>query len=293
MNNKKIYGRVHSKLRKVLFLFVLIALAILSMLFLWQSIRLKEVKKDELIKRKLINEKNKYDGENYNQNAKQNQNQLKKLKKKYPDMIGWVEIKGTDFSYPVMQSGISGHHEDNPEFYLDRNVYGELSVTGTPFLDSRCNMDSDELIIYGHNMDGKKHFGYLQSYREEEFYKKHKVISFTKVGGVEEKYDILSVLVTDIKSDCYKNTDVYNDEEYKAFIEEIINNSLYRCDAVDKVRKDMDKFSVEEFFHRYQLITLSTCRTGEGRDARLLVIGVKKVKEYERNDEKYDFKVKE
>ncbi|HAV90079.1 MAG TPA: hypothetical protein DCW44_02240 [Eubacterium sp.] len=271
--NKKIFqGRVHSKQRKVLFLFIILALAILSVFILLQLKESKELKKDEQIKKKLIEEKSKDDEENKSQDQKKNK-QLIRLKKKYPDMVGWVEIKGTDFSYPVMQSGKKNHHEDDSEFYLNRNVYGEVSATGTPFLDSRCDIDSDELIIYGHNMTGKTHFGFLQNYRDEEFYKKHKMICFTKVGGMEEKYDILSVLVTDIYSDCFKNTDAYNDEEYKSFIEEIINRSLYQCDIADEVKTNMKKDSVEEFFHKYQLITLATCRTGEGRDARLLVIG--------------------
>ncbi len=268
MNNIKHKGRVNSIAKKrILFLLFMIltitALAKLSVLFLRQSDEVNIAKKDEQIKQELIKEKCK------------DKTKLKLLKKKYKDMVGWIEIKGTDFSYPVMQSGTKGHIEDNPEFYLNRNVKGEYSVTGTPFLDFRCDLDSDELIIYGHNMDGKSHFGYLQNYRNESFYKNHNEMYFTKVGGIEEKYDILSVLVTDINSDCFKYTDIYNDEDYRSFFDYMIDNSVYLCDAANAIKNDMKNFSVEEFFHRYQLVTLSTCRTGEGRDARLLVIGCK------------------
>ena len=268
MNNIKQKGRVYLTARKrILFLLFMVltisALAGLSVFFLRQNDEVKTIKKDKEIKQGLIKEKHK------------DRTKLKLFKKKYKDMVGWIEIKGTDFSYPVMQSGTKGHRESNPEFYLNRNVKGEYSVTGTPFLDFRCDIDSDELIIYGHNMDGKSHFGYLQNYRNESFYKNHKDMSFTKVGGVEEKYDILSVLVTDIYSDCFKYTDIYNDEDYKNFFDYVIDNSIYQCGAANAIKNDMKNFSVEEFFHRYQLVTLSTCRTGEGRDARLLVIGCK------------------
>ena len=84
---------------------------------------------------------------------------VRNLHKKYKDMIGWLEIKGTGFSYPVMQTGIKGHHEGDWQYYLHRNVHGDYSFYGTPFLDVRCKTDSDNLIIYGHNINGRRYFG--------------------------------------------------------------------------------------------------------------------------------------
>ena len=84
---------------------------------------------------------------------------VRNLHKKYKDMIGWLEIKGTGFSYPVMQTGIKGHHEGDWQYYLHRDVHGDYSFYGTPFLDVRCKTDSDNLIIYGHNINGSCHRG--------------------------------------------------------------------------------------------------------------------------------------
>ena len=94
---------------------------------------------------------------------------VRNLHKKYKDMIGWLEIKDTGFSYPVMQTGIKGHHEGDWQYYLHRDVHGDYSFYGTPFLDVRCKTDSDNLIIYGHNINGRRYFGYLQNFREETF----------------------------------------------------------------------------------------------------------------------------
>ena len=55
--------------------------------------------------------------------------------------FGWLCIPETDINYPVM------HTPDNPEKYLRRNFQGEYSESGVPFLDSRCVLDSDNLII--------------------------------------------------------------------------------------------------------------------------------------------------
>ena len=52
---------------------------------------------------------------------------IPKLRKRYKDMVGWLEIKKTDFSYPVMQT------KDNPEYYLHRDEKGGYSFYGTPF----------------------------------------------------------------------------------------------------------------------------------------------------------------
>ena len=192
---------------------------------------------------------------------------IPKLRKRYEDMVGWLEIKKSDFSYPVMQT------KDNPEYYLHRDEKGNDSFYGTPFLDSRCSPESDNLIVYGHNINGRRFFGYLQNYRDREFYESHRNLCFTKVDGVEETYPIVSVMKTDVDSDCYRFTDIYNDEEYRDLVKEILDNSLYRCEEADVLEKEMNEETVEAFFHQYQFLTLSTCRTGEGRDARLLVIG--------------------
>ena len=52
-----------------------------------------------------------------------------------PDIVAWIEIPGTDISYPVVQA-------DDNETYLKRDFEGNKSAAGTIFLD--C--DSSQLI---------------------------------------------------------------------------------------------------------------------------------------------------
>lgn len=63
-----------------------------------------------------------------------------------PDLFGWICIENTVLDYPVM------HTTDDPEKYLRLSFEGETSTAGTPFLDAKCGIDSDNYIIYGHNM---------------------------------------------------------------------------------------------------------------------------------------------
>ena len=207
---------------------------------------------------------------------------VRKLHKKYKDMIGWLEIKGTGFSYPVMQTGMKGHHPDDWQYYLHRDVHGGYSFYGTPFLDVRCRADSDNRIIYGHNINGRRYFGYLQNFREEVFFKKHPVFFFTPVDGKEEKYHIISVLETDKYADYYSFTGYGNEEDYYGMVDKILSHSRFENEAAKKMKKEMGESDAEAFFRRYRFVTLSTCRTMDGKDKRLMVIGCKK----RHNDEK-------
>lgn len=70
---------------------------------------------------------------------------IEKLIAKNGDCIGWIYIAGTEVNYPVMYS------VNEPQKYLHRNFYGEYSYSGVPFLDARCSLDSQNLIVYGYN----------------------------------------------------------------------------------------------------------------------------------------------
>ena len=62
------------------------------------------------------------------------------------DCIGWITIDNTAVDYPVM------HTPEWPQKYLRMNFYQQYSDSGVPFLDYRCTLESDNLIIFGHNM---------------------------------------------------------------------------------------------------------------------------------------------
>lgn len=54
----------------------------------------------------------------------------------------------------------------------------------------------------------------------------------------------------------------------------ILSESLYQTEMGKKVRTEIEKDTVEDFFKKYQFLTLSTCRSWVGRDARLLAISL-------------------
>ena len=81
---------------------------------------------------------------------------------------------------------------------------------------------------------------------------------------------------TTTSSPVYSFTDVGNWDEYGEYVEKIISGSLYQTEMGNQIRSELEKDTPEEFFRRYKFLTLSTCRSWVGRDARLLVISVRK-----------------
>lgn len=54
------------------------------------------------------------------------------------------------------------------------------SFYGTPYLSAYCDLkESDNLIIYGHNINGGKMFGALEQYKDKVFFDRHNNIYFT------------------------------------------------------------------------------------------------------------------
>ena len=189
-----------------------------------------------------------------------------------PDWIGWLKIKGTSISYPVMQ------REGDSEYYLHRDFDGKYSFYGTPFLDSRCTLDSDNCIVYGHNINGGRMFGALHAYSSESYYKGHQEISF-RAGDEKRQYQIVSVMQTTTSSPVYSFTDVGNWDEYGEYVNKILSGSLYQTEMGKQIREELEKDTPEEFFRKYEFLTLSTCRSWVGRNARLLVVSVRKLDE--------------
>ncbi len=185
-----------------------------------------------------------------------------------PDWIGWLKIEDTNFSYPVMK------RQGDSEYYLHRDFDGNYSFYGTPFLDSRCTLESDNCIIYGHNINGGRMFGQLLAYTDENYYRKHSEIKL-RAEEKRRKYEIVSVIQTNTTSPVYHFTEVGNWEEYSGYVHTILSNSLYHTKLGDKMEREQEEETLEEFFHKYQFLTLSTCRSWAGHNARLLVVAAR------------------
>lgn len=59
------------------------------------------------------------------------------------DIVAWLSLGGTNIDFPVVQGN------DNLT-YLNKDIYGDFALSGSVFLDYRCNrnFDDDYFLIY-------------------------------------------------------------------------------------------------------------------------------------------------
>lgn len=81
------------------------------------------------------------------------------------DVVGWITIFDTHISYPVVQG------KDNQE-YLNKDVFGKFSFSGSIFLDYRnaCDFTDSYSIIYGHHMEYGAMFGDVVEFKNDDYF---------------------------------------------------------------------------------------------------------------------------
>ena len=166
------------------------------------------------------------------------------------DCIGWLSIENTAVDYPVM------HTPDRPQKYLRRNFYQQYSDSGVPFLDYRCTRDSDNLIIFGHNMRNGTMFSALKDYLNDGHPASHSTILLETEDGAHE-FKIFAVVTVDKLDAWYSFIHAETEDDFNDAIQRIIQNAYYT---------DGD---IPEYGDR--LLTLSTCY-GSTRSSRLIII---------------------
>lgn len=96
------------------------------------------------------------------------------------DAVAWITVDGTRIDYPVMQ----GKTNDD---YLNKDPYGEFSLSGSIFLDSRNDKTFSDpySLVYGHHMEYGAMFGSLDGYADREYFDAHKTGTLTVIKGAE------------------------------------------------------------------------------------------------------------
>lgn len=169
-----------------------------------------------------------------------------------PDYFGWLQIQDTKVDYPVM------HTPDDPEKYLHTSFEGEYFYGGTPFLDHRCNPNSDNLVIYGHNMMNGTMFRDILKYEKEAYWQEHPTIRLA-TEYEDKEYEILAVF----RDRVYRKSD--NVFKFYNFIDAEDEAAYYDAIANFKAKAIYDTGVEPEYGD--QLITLVTCayHTENGR----------------------------
>ncbi len=172
---------------------------------------------------------------------------FEQLAAKYPDVVGWLYCEGTPINYPVFQA-------DDNDYYLRRLPDGTYNTAGSLFADYRCGKigETNNYIVYGHNMKNGTMFGSLSKYKTQSYYNEHPILYLLTSKG-NYKIKLVAGFVS-------KPTgEVYNTEQTIDQIHKYCSLSTFTSNVTP--RSD-DNY-----------IVLSTC-SYEYENARYAVIGV-------------------
>ena len=197
--------RTRNKLALIFFCLLLSAAAVLAGVNIYSELKEQQKEKEDFAAVSQIAEPTVTTAQTESEPAEQSaaERNIQALIAENADCIGWLSIDGTNISYPVM------HTPSDPQKYLRRNFYGKYSQSGVPFLDGRCDLQSTNLIIYGHNMRNGTMFSGLKRYVDREFLNAHRTVKFETVDG-SRYYTVTEVLKTNT-SNAWYNRITYED----------------------------------------------------------------------------------
>ena len=188
-----------------------------------------------------------------------------KLLSANPDLVGYIVIEGTEVSYPVVQKKSVDPNTNTNNYYLYRSFKQTYSNAGCIFMDYRNHFDevvnhrrvvenSDNLIIYGHNMNNRSMFGSLKDYmRNYGLLKEHPIVHLQSLYKSYD-YKIFAVFVVDSSDtesefgfDCWNTLDFDGEDDFYEFV----NNAKKRTIIANDV----------DVAYGDKLLTLYTCNS--------------------------------
>ncbi len=192
------------------------------------------------------------------------QEKFEKLYRGNRDFVGWIKIDDTLVDYPVMHTP---NDNERGEYYIHRDYDQEYSAAGLPFIDKHCmpEVPTDNVIIYGHNMNSGTMFHDIIRYEDESFFEEHRTFSFDTIYE-DGTYEVIAAFYGEILADdseafkYYEFVNANDEEEFMGFVENVKAMSIYDTGV--------------EVSYGDKLITLSTCAY-HVEDGRFAVVAKK------------------
>ena len=192
-----------------------------------------------------------------NEEASEKELSLSLLKETNKDVVGILEFDDRIIYEPIVQA-------PNNDYYVRKNINKEYANAGIPFVSADGNIDSKNVVIYGHSSKWNNIiFTPLMNYVNQSYYKDHPAFQFVTENETRT-YQIFAVINVDLNNldDSLEFTQSNWDSNnaFNAFISDSINRELYKTGVtVDPEDK---------------LMTLVTCDTRDN-NKRIIVIAKK------------------
>ena len=182
--------------------------------------------------------------ETNNQFFEEFKEKLLKLKEQNSDVYGWIQVDGTNISYPCVK-GVDNN------FYLDHTVTKEYNANGAIFGDSKCKdkvLENQNLVFYGHNsIYPGQMFHELTKFIDKSFFNNNRFVTIYTLDGVY-RYEIFSFYET-YSTYRYSQVSFVSDNSFVNWCNEMKENSIHEIEVPD-------------FNTNSKILTLSTCTNG-------------------------------
>lgn len=182
-----------------------------------------------------------------------------KLKSINNNVKGWIKLNGTNINYPFVQT------TDN-KYYLTHSFDKSYNQAGWVFLDYRNSIKSlnKNIIIYAHGRLDTTMFGSLKNIIKSNWYNNpNNYIVKLSTEYENTLWQVFSVYHIETTSD-YLQTYFNNDNEYKIFLNKLINRSMFNFNTTINSTDN--------------ILTLSTCYNKTEK----VVMHAKLIKRYKR-----------
>jgi len=142
------------------------------------------------------------------------------------DVVGWIKMEGTKMDYPVMQT------PSNPNYYLYRDFDKRDSKRGSIYAKEDCdiNSPSDNITIFGHNMQDGSMFACLGNYTNKRTWENNSLIFFDTLTEYHT-YKIFAVFKTSANLGqgfrYHMFVDAENEQEFDEFVSTCKQLSFY------------------------------------------------------------------
>lgn len=187
----------------------------------------------------------------------------KLMMKRNNDTVGWLRINGTQIDYPLLKdpgditpnTGYGDQFVEYNEYYLHHSFDRNYLFEGNIYMDCRDDFGSDEdqqsenIVIYGHNMLNGSQFGNLRYYYNNLSYYWTNPFVYLSSNYKDYTYVIVSFCVTSGNSDTdfrywdMQELDTQEDFDY----------------YVNRIKRDQFIDTGVDIAYGDKLLTLSTC----------------------------------
>lgn len=164
------------------------------------------------------------------------------LKGENQDIIGWIQVDGTQIDYPVLYDTTYNRYYLRHNFKGTNTAYGSIFVLG----ENADDFTDFNTVVYGHNMLDRSMFAQLHQFRKQEFFDSHgQIIIYTPDRKLT--YQVFAAYRTD-NLNIILNNDFSTEELRTQYIE-----GIYAQESLANFKLEYEVTASD------RIVTLSTC----------------------------------